>query len=130
MYKAIQSLYSNPQARVILNQYRTDFFPCPVFVKQGDNLSPTLFAIYVNDLANEIKASGIGVKLDDENLVSILLYADDIVILAENELDLQQLLHIVEVWCMKWRLEINLAKTNIMHVRRLHKKTIKICLSL
>ena len=122
MYKAINSLYSNPQSRVILNQYGTDFFPCPIGVKQGDNLSPTLFAIYVNELAEEIKLSGIGVKLDDEILVNILLYADDIVILAENELDLQQLLYIVEVWCKNWRLEINLAKTHIMHVRGLHKK--------
>ena len=37
--------------------------------------------------------------------------------MAENEADMQELLLIVENWCRKWRLEVNLTKTNIMHVR-------------
>ena len=96
MYKAISSLYSNPKSRVILNDYETDYFDCPIGVKQGDCLSPTLFAIFINDLANEVKNSGVGITLniDGENsseelLVNILLYADDIVLFAANEHDLQ-----------------------------------------
>ena len=50
-------------------------------------------------------------------LINILLYADDIVLLAETEENMQFLLFIVECWCKKWRLEVNLGKTNIMHVR-------------
>ena len=49
--------------------------------------------------------------------MNILLYADDIVLMASQETDLQFLLNIVENWCRKWRLEVNLAKTNVMHVR-------------
>ena len=30
---------------------------------------------------------------------------------------MQLLLNIVEVWCEKWRLEVNLTKTNILHIR-------------
>ena len=48
MYKAISSLYSNPRSRVILNDYETEYFDCPIGVKQGDCLSPTLFAIFIN----------------------------------------------------------------------------------
>ena len=80
-------------------------------------MSPTLFAIYINDLAVEIKNSNIGVILNENLTINILLYADDIVLLAKSEEDLQSLLYIVECWCKKWRLEINLTKTNIMHVR-------------
>ena len=124
MYSAISSLYSNPKSRVILQDYSTDYFDCPVGVKQGDCLSPTLFAIFINDLAKEIKTSGVGVNLNIENeitLINILLYADDIVLFAENEADLQSLLNIVEIWCEKWRLEVNLTKTNILHVRARRK---------
>ena len=132
MYSAISALYSNPKSRVILQDYSTEYFDCPIGVKQGDCLSPTLFAIYINDLAKEVKDSGIGVKLNiddavgnidadidvtEVNIINILLYADDIVLLAENEPDLQFLLNIVEIWCEKWRLEVNLAKTNILHLR-------------
>ena len=122
MYQAILSLYSNPRSRVILNEHETDFFHCPIGVKQGDCLSPTLFAIFINDLAHEIKASNIGINLNDNTFINILLYADDIILLANNEEDLQSLLFIVENWCKRWRLEINLTKTNIMHV---HKKQSK-----
>ena len=125
MYNAIAALYSNPRSRIILNEHKTDYFDCPIGVKQGDCLSPTLFSIFINDLATEIKQSGIGVDISiDSNirdLVGILLYADDIVLIAENEESLQSLLYIVENWCKKWRLELNLTKTNIMHVRKSQK---------
>ena len=77
MYFAIFSLYFNPKSRVILQDYSTEYFDCPVGVKQGDCLSPTLFAIYINDLAKEIKNSGVGVELNidenDNNIDSTLL---------------------------------------------------------
>ena len=50
-----------------------------------------------------------------------MLYADDIVCLAESENDLQDILIIIENWCKKWRLEINLTKTNILHIRSKRK---------
>ena len=125
MYKAISSLYSNPRSRIILQDHSTDYFDCPMGIKQGDCLSPTLFSIFINDLAEEIKNSAIGVKLHIEDIagnidvtvINILLYADDIVLFAETEEDLQSLLLIVQIWCEKWRLEVNLSKTNILHVR-------------
>ena len=88
-----------------------------------------MFSIFINDLAEEIKNCNIGVKLEIEDIagniditvINILLYADDIVLFAETELDLQELLIIVENWCEKWRLEVNLSKTNILHIRSKRK---------
>ena len=68
------------------------------------------------------QTSNIGISLNDTTFLNILLYADDIILLACNEEDLQSLLFIVENWCKRWRLEINLTKTNIMHVRGVRKK--------
>ena len=118
MYWAISSLYNNPRSRIILNDSETNYFDCPVGVKQGDCLSPTLFSIFINDIAEEIKQSNIGVKVGEDLLVNILMYADDIVLLAENEHDLQDLLIIVENWCRRWRLDVNISKTKILHVRK------------
>ena len=70
-------------------------------VKQGDTISPTLFDIYINDLAEELKQSEIGIELDIGVIVSCLLYADDIVLLADKEDDLQALLNIVNDWCCR-----------------------------
>lgn len=71
-YKSIKALYKAPLACVQVNERRTGWFPTPFGVKQGDVLSPTLFAIYVNDLAQEIKRANLGIDIDDLNL-SILL---------------------------------------------------------
>ena len=49
--------------------------------------------------------------------INILMYADDIILLTTNEIDLQFSLTIVENSWEKWRLEVNLTKTNVMHVR-------------
>lgn len=47
-------------------------------------MSPTLFAIYINDLAEEISRLNCGIDLDSFQ-ISILLYADDVVLLTESE---------------------------------------------
>ena len=69
-------------------------------MKQGDCLKPTLFAIFINDLASAIKESELGMNLNVEGMpqldyiFNILLYSDDIVFLAENEIDLQSIIFI------------------------------------
>ena len=105
-YKAVSSMYSNPRSRIILQDYSTDYFDCPIGVKQGCCISPTLFSVFINDLAKEIKSSGIGIDLGnilgdnyknseyfgqdyDNLLVNVLLYADDIEVITDNENDLQ-----------------------------------------
>ena len=56
--------------------------------------------------------------INGEN-ICILLYADDIVILSENEQKLQYMLNKVSDWCKNWRMKINPTKTNIVHFRYL-----------
>jgi hypothetical protein len=49
--------------------------------------------------------------------ISILLYADDTVLIAENENDLQLLLYILNTRCKHKALNINFEKTKIVHFR-------------
>jgi hypothetical protein len=50
-------------------------------------------------------------------MLSILLYADDIVLVAESAQHLQCMLNCLFEWCMKWRLVVNEGKTKVMHIR-------------
>ena len=53
-----------------------------------------------------------------------MLFADDIVIMAETEEQLQKLLNFVNDWCRKWRMKVNKDKTKVMHFRRkAHNRT-------
>ena len=116
MYNAIVSLYSNSSACVKLNDMRTDWFDISSGVKQGDTLSPTLFDMYLNDLATDVKSLNVGVDIDGYN-ISILLYADDVVLIAPDEASLQMQLNTVYQWCRKWRMLVNEDKTQIVHFR-------------
>jgi hypothetical protein len=118
MYKAIDSLYKRPLYSVLVNNSQTDWFRSLHGVRQGDNFSTTLFTMFINDLAVEIKRLGKGIRISDNLMISILLYADDIVLLAECEEDLQNMLDQVHSWCRKWRMEVNPTKTQIVHFRK------------
>ena len=59
----------------------TDWFYCHSGVKRGDNCSPTLFSIFVDDFVREINDLGLGITVNDAK-VSVLLYADDMCLLA------------------------------------------------
>jgi len=75
-----------------------------------------LFNIFINSLVTDIKALDIGIDIEGEQ-IGILLYADDIELIAENENDLQLLLHILNTRCKHKALNVNCEKTKIGHFR-------------
>ncbi len=84
IYYCIKALYSHHIACVKVNNYVTNWFDIKSGVHQGDSLSPTLFGLFLNDLLRKVKDLKLGVKIVGE-IVSILAFADDIVIFAESE---------------------------------------------
>ena len=50
--------------------------------------------------------------------ISILMYADDIVLISNTEENLQVLLETLHNWCKKWRVLINTAKSKCVHFRQ------------
>ena len=89
----IKSMYENLEACVRFNGQLTDWFSVESGIRQGDNLAPTLFAIFVNDIASDINSLNLGVPIVNDECLSILRYADDIVLLAESAEDLQSMLN-------------------------------------
>ena len=112
MIQAIKSLYACVKSCVRLNSYKTD---CGL--RQGCVLSPLLFNLFINNLAIFLKSLDLGVKIGDEN-VCVMLYADDIVLLAESETDLQLLLNALYDWCGRNDMTVNLVKSNVVHFRQ------------
>ena len=114
---AVQSLYENLSCSVRVNNLGTDWFSVTQGVKQGCVISPTLFSIYMNDLAKELDDMRCGVTLEETLQLSVLFYADDIAILSETEEGMQKMLDKLNDWCNKWRIVINENKTKILHFR-------------
>ena len=115
-YHTIKSLYTGAKSCIKINEKTTDWFDISTGVRQGDSLSPSLFSLYLNDLALEIKDLNDGILIGSMCL-SILLYADDICLMAPTPEKLQKMLDVVAKWCRKWGMQINTKKTQILHVR-------------
>ena len=118
MLNIIKSIYSSVKSRVKHDNTLSEPFTCNIGVRQGECLSPFLFAMYVNDFEAELAVKGIeGINIGMLNLY-ILLYADDIILLGKTPEDLQKALSVLEEYCMRWKLKVNTDKTKIMIFRK------------
>ena len=95
----------------------TDSFTVSRGLRQGCVLSPFLFSLYVNSLVEKLRCAGVGVECRGR-MVTALLYADDAVLLAENEEQVKRGLKVLEEWCKEWGVEGNMEKSGVMHIRR------------
>ena len=86
-------------------------------VRQGECLSPFLFAIYVNDLENNLASVDTGITILYVKLF-VLFYADDAVIFASSAIDLQTAIDEFHRYCTKWKLKVNTEKSRIMVFRK------------
>ena len=82
-------------------------------VRQGCVLSPLLFNIFLSDLPKKLELIQGKLKLDSTEIGS-LIWADDIILLAENENYLAQMLSTVETFCKDNKLTVNTDKTKCM----------------
>ena len=116
--RAIKNIYDSTTARVNKGNITTDSFPTTGGVIQGCPLAPHLFNLFlewVMRMALEDCQGGVTIGGDR---ISNLRYADDIVLLAENKEDLQEMVDALETQCRKYKLNINKDKTKSMHIGR------------
>ena len=116
-YKAIKCLLSNTISQVKVNNIYTDFFTTTSGFRQGYALSPTLFSMFCNDLIVELNELGLGIHVGGIDICS-LVYADDIAIMADSEDKLQIMIDHIYQWCCKWRLKLNIDKSQVIHFRK------------
>ena len=86
---------------------------CTLGVRQGESISPFLFSMYLNDIEENFITKGFGG--DDIGMLRLflLLYADDIVLFAESEQELQKGLNLLEEYSDKWKLQVNETKLRL-----------------
>ena len=74
--------------------------------------------MYLNDIEDKFYLNGVeGIDVGSIKLF-LLLYADDMTIFSETEEGLQKGLDILESYCIRWKLTVNIEKTKIMVFRK------------
>jgi len=83
-------------------------------VRQGFVLSPTLFAVYINDINSSFHIT---------KGCSIILYADDILLLSPSITELERLLHCCERELNYLDMNINFKKSSCLRIGPHHDAT-------
>lgn len=118
MLRILQSLYFECSSAVWDGVELSNWFKTGSGVKQGCVLSPLLFALFLDDLSAFLPG---GVSINGVQ-IKVLMYADDIVLLAETPRALQLMINRLNEYTERWKLKVNTEKSKIMvfqkHLRR------------
>ena len=121
LFRVIFNMYQNIKSCVKHQGQLSDFFRSENGVRQGENLSPILFSLFLNDLQQHLGSDGVrGIELNDqidETLwlkLLVMLYADDTIIVSDDERDFQICLNSFQNYCNNWNLSVNVKKTKVI----------------
>ncbi|CAG7728304.1 unnamed protein product [Allacma fusca] len=118
----IKYLYDVARTKIRTNTGYTEFISIKSGILQGESCSPNLFNLYLDEIVEILRNSGIkGTKLAITEL-QILMYADDLVLVAETASELQQQVNVLKEFVESNNLRINLLKTKVIVFPKDHFK--------
>ena len=86
------------------------YFTISYKIRQGGILSPSLFAVYMDNLSSLLNASRIGCHIDDV-CINHVFYADDLCLMAPCAITLQELIDVYYQYSNEIDLIFNAAKS-------------------
>ena len=121
LFNVIYNMYQGIKSCVFSEGRESDYFISCKGVRQGENLSPFLFAIYVNDLQNFCLERNVNtLEFPDEFALlnylklMVIMYADDTVLMSNTAQGLQKAIDVLSTYCDKWELIVNTSKTEVV----------------
>ncbi|KAK3568587.1 hypothetical protein QTP86_009401 [Hemibagrus guttatus] len=112
LLRAVRSLYDQSTSLVYIASCKSDLFPVHVGLQQDCPLSQVLFVVFMDRISR--CSQGLeGVQFGDHR-ISLLLFADDVVLLAPSSQDLQRALGHFPAECEVAGMRISTSKSEAM----------------
>ncbi len=109
----IRDLYQNALENVIWRGHYSEQYPVLQGVRQGGVLSTHLYKCYIDGLLQKIRHMGIGLYVGTNHL-SISACADDVIMMAETEEEIQQLVDTAYEYAQAHRYTLHPEKSQIL----------------
>ena len=106
--------YKEQLIRTRFDNELSDYFKATNGVRQGGVISPILFTLYVDEMINKLKSSGIGCTIGN-HYAGCLMYADDVTLICPSVTGLQEMVDICLNFGMKNSIMFNDKKTVCIH---------------
>ena len=124
MLRVIQSLYKECSSALLTDSGLSDWFPVSTGTRQGAVLSPFLFSLLISPLVDELHALNMGVDFFGLR-IGCLLFADDIVLIAESQAALQSMMTVAAKFFQRWRFTVSDLKTNVISLGHCETRDLK-----
>ena len=106
----MRAIYANSKSAVRTTSGTSDWFPVTSGVRQGCNLSPLLFVIYMDQITKEANP--------DPEALNELMFADDQAMINSDKTKLQEHTEHLNESCQAYDMKISVNKTEVMSVSR------------
>jgi hypothetical protein len=107
-------LYENVIAKFRSTKGWSEEINCNIGVNHGCPLSTNLFGIYIDKLVDFLEDVGCVRPTFDSIVIILILYANDIVLMARSMYDLGKQPRILKDLCSSTRINVNTDKMNVM----------------
>ena len=120
--RLLKNMYNSLKCCVRLPLGLSQPFPSLTGLRQGCNLSPILFNLFINDLVDSCNSIISDSPMLNNIKISCLLYADDLILISESKDGLQNLLDGLNSFSQQWFLAVNTKKTKTLVFSRKRNK--------
>jgi hypothetical protein len=118
----VHRLYEEVKVKIRTSAGIFEIFKSDIGVKQGCPLSPTLFGLYIDKLEEWLNLEeGDGAHLG-EFVISLLFYADDLILIAKYAPELQEHSISLEHFCSTMGMQVNTSKMKVVVFSRKRKQ--------
>jgi len=118
------NIYKSAKGKIRTKDGLSEEFNILKGILQGDSLSPKLFTIFIDDVVERLEKAGTTAVGINNVSLHLLLYADDIIVLSNNLVDLNNKIDCIREYFVENDLKVNLGKTKIVTFRTNKRKVL------
>ena len=114
LIQKIREIFQETKCQVKVAERYSEVFWTNAGVRQGDPLSPSLFTLYLADIEETMAKAQDGGLIIGGKKFWTLAYADDVVILAKDKRDLENMIKTLFNYLKRKKLTLNVQKSKVM----------------